>query len=140
MTSAALTFDRLAYVDRLKEAGFEEKQARAHAEALDTALRDSVATKADVERVQREIGEAKTQLRRDIDEVRRELAETKNELKRDIEETKKELRRDMRDLEIRLDAKIETTTAGLKVEILRWLIVTQVALASFIFAAIKFMK
>ena len=48
MTSAALTFDRLAYIDRLTAAGFDDKQARAQAEALDAALRDSVATKADV--------------------------------------------------------------------------------------------
>ena len=42
--------------------------------------------------------------------------------------------------EVRLEAKIETSAAGLKVEILRWLVVTQVALAGFIFAAIKFVK
>ena len=52
MNAAALTFHRLAYIDRLREAGFDEKQARAHADALDAALRDSVATKADVERVE----------------------------------------------------------------------------------------
>ena len=38
MTSAALTFDRLAYIDRLTAAGFDDKQARAQAEALDAAL------------------------------------------------------------------------------------------------------
>ena len=104
MTSATLTFDRLAYVDRLREAGFDEKQARAQAEALDLALRDSVATKAD------------------LDEVRRDL------------------RRDIRDVETRLEAKIEASAANLKVEIVRWLLLTQIAMASFIFAAIKFVK
>ncbi len=104
MSSPALTFDRLAYVDRLTAAGFDEKQARAQAEALDLALRDSVATKSDLD-----------------DGVR-------------------ELRREMRDIETRLDAKIETGNANLKVEILRWLIVTQLALAGFVFAAIKFVK
>jgi hypothetical protein len=100
MTSATLTFDRLAYVDRLREAGFDEKQARAQAEALDLALRDSVATKADVE----------------------------------------EVRRDLREVETRLEAKIEASAANLKIEILRWLVLTQIALASFIFAAVKFLK
>ena len=104
MTSATLTFDRLAYVDRLREAGFDEKQARAQAEALDLALRDSVATKAD------------------LDEVRRDL------------------RRDIREVETRLEAKIEASAANLKVEIVRWLLLTQIAMASFIFAAIKFVK
>ena len=100
MTSAALTFDRLAYIDRLTAAGFDDKQARAQAEALDAALRDSVATKADVA----------------------------------------DLRREIREVETKLEAKIETTSANLKVEILRWLIVTQLALAGFVFAAVKFVK
>ena len=103
MTSAALTFDRLAYIDRLTAAGFDDKQARAQAEALDAALRDSVATKADLEEVA-------------------------------------DLRREIRDVETKLEAKIETTSANLKVEILRWLIVTQLALAGFVFAAVKFVK
>ncbi|KAF2992769.1 CCDC90 family protein [Methylocystis sp. MJC1] len=93
MTTAGLTFDRLAYMDRLREAGFDEKQARAHAEALDAALRDSVATKADVDR-----------------------------------------------LETKLEAKMETLAANLKVEILRWLFVTQIALLGVLLAAMKFMK
>ncbi len=100
MTSAALTFDRLAYIDRLTAAGFDDKQARAQAEALDAALRDGVATKADVA----------------------------------------DLRREIRDVETKLEAKIETASANLKVEILRWLIVTQLALAGFVFAAVKFVK
>ncbi|HMK89139.1 MAG TPA: hypothetical protein VK446_05845 [Methylocystis sp.] len=49
-------------------------------------------------------------------------------------------KRDLKDVETRLEAKIETSAANLKVEILRWLVVTQVALAGFIFAAIKFVK
>lgn len=93
MTSPTITFDRLAYIDRLKEAGFDEKQARAQAEALDAALRDSVATKSNVE-----------------------------------------------DIERRLEAKIETTAANLKVDVLRWLVITQVALGGFLFAAMKFLK
>jgi hypothetical protein len=93
MTTTGLTFDRLAYIDRLREAGFDEKQARAHAEALDAALRDSVATKADIENVK-----------------------------------------------LQLEAKIETTAANLKVEILRWLFVSQIALAGVLLAAMRFLK
>ncbi len=100
MTSSALTFDRLAYVDRLRNGGIEERQARAHAEALDAALRDSVATRSDIVDLQRQTREAET----------------------------------------RLEAKIETSAANLRVEILRWLIVTQIALAGFVFAAIKFVR
>ena len=41
-----LLFDKLAYIDRLKRAGIDEGQARAHAEAMDEALRETVATQA----------------------------------------------------------------------------------------------
>ncbi len=100
MSSAALTFDRLAYIDRLTSGGIDEQQARAHAAALEAALGDSVATKSDVA----------------------------------------DLRRELRDVEVRLEAKIETAVAGSKVDILRWLIVTQAALGGFIFAALKFVR
>ncbi|MEF3365352.1 hypothetical protein V3H18_02270 [Methylocystis sp. 9N] len=55
MTSPALTFDRLAYIDRLKEAGFDDRQARAQADALDAALRESVATKTDIDLLRADI-------------------------------------------------------------------------------------
>ncbi len=38
MTSSPITFDRLAYIDRLKEAGFDERQARAQADASAISL------------------------------------------------------------------------------------------------------
>lgn len=40
-----LLFDKLAYIDRLKAAGIDEHQARALSDALDEALKESVATK-----------------------------------------------------------------------------------------------
>jgi hypothetical protein len=43
-----MTFDKLAYIDRLKAAGFAEPQARAMADGLEQALREKVATKSDV--------------------------------------------------------------------------------------------
>jgi hypothetical protein len=49
MASTQLTFDKLAFIDRLKLAGIDEQAARAHAEALDQALREEVATKHDLE-------------------------------------------------------------------------------------------
>jgi len=50
-----LLFDKLAYLDRLKRAGISEDHARAHAEAINDALRESVATKRDIETVRHEI-------------------------------------------------------------------------------------
>jgi hypothetical protein len=43
-----MTFDKIAYIDRLKAAGFAEPQARAMADGLEQALRENVATKSDV--------------------------------------------------------------------------------------------
>jgi hypothetical protein len=43
-----MTFDRYAYIDRLKAAGFAESQARAMVDGLDQALREEVATKTDI--------------------------------------------------------------------------------------------
>lgn len=107
MTSASLSFDRLAYIDRLKDGGIDEKQARAHAVALDAALRDTVATKSDIEEIRREI---------------------------------EDVRRDLREVELKLEAKIESVGANSKVDILRWLGVTQIALGGFIFAVLKFLR
>jgi hypothetical protein len=43
-----MAFDKLAYIDRLKAAGFAEPQARAMADGLEQALREKVATKSNV--------------------------------------------------------------------------------------------
>lgn len=53
-----MTFDRLVYIDRLKQAGVEEPVARAHAEALRDALLKTVATKADLKEAFGELGAA----------------------------------------------------------------------------------
>jgi hypothetical protein len=37
-----MTFDRLAYIDRLKAVGFTEPQARGMADGLDQALREDI--------------------------------------------------------------------------------------------------
>jgi putative ABC transport system substrate-binding protein len=57
MATAQIAFDKLVYIDRLKSAGIDESQARAHAEALDQALRESVATRQDVLELRQELGE-----------------------------------------------------------------------------------
>jgi hypothetical protein len=48
MTAAAPLFDRLIYVQRLRDAGVDEQQAIAQADALDGAFRESVVTKTDL--------------------------------------------------------------------------------------------
>ena len=129
----SFTFDRLAYIDRLTAAGFEDRQARAHADALDAALHESVASKGDVhdlgQDLRKELSKLDQDLRKDIDGVRRE-----------VEDVRKELGQVEKRLETKLESKIETTAAILKVEILRWLIITQIALLGLAFAGAKFLK
>ena len=52
MTASVHGFDTLAYARRLKEAGVDEAQAEAHAEAVRDAITEGVATKADIARVE----------------------------------------------------------------------------------------
>ncbi len=61
MTS--ITFDRLHYMENLKAAGLPEAHARAHAVALDEALRDTVATQADVQLIKTDIQMLRMEMR-----------------------------------------------------------------------------
>jgi hypothetical protein len=71
---ATLTFDKLAYVDRLQAAGMGEREARALAEGLDQALREEVATKTDIAAVRTDLAAVKTELSVDIAAVKTELS------------------------------------------------------------------
>ena len=156
-----IIFDRTRYTDKLRDNGVDEKTARAHSDALDGALRDAVATKADVNEVKAElkgdIAELRADLKGDIAEVRAELkgdiAEVRADLKGDIAEVRAELH----ELEgrinlhfVRIDSKIadidvrfadqNTRFEAAKLEMLRWMIGTQVTMAGIIIGALKFMK
>ena len=52
MTAPAVGFDTLSYARRLKDAGVDDVQAEAHAEAVRDAITEGVATKADVARLE----------------------------------------------------------------------------------------
>ena len=54
-TTDSPLFDRLRYVDRLTGAGIAEDQARAHADAMEDAMRQGVATKTDITAVRTDI-------------------------------------------------------------------------------------
>ena len=58
-----LLFDKLAYKDKLTASGVPEASARAHADALDEALRESVATKSDVALVRKDLAIAEQRLK-----------------------------------------------------------------------------
>ena len=108
---ATLTFDKLAYVDRLKAAGMGEREARALAEGLDQALREEVATKTDLTAV-------KTELAADIAAVKTELAA-------DIAAVKTELAADIAAVKIDLAAvrtELKADIAAVKHDMLRWMV------------------
>ncbi len=73
MASTEITFDKLVYIDRLKSAGVDEPQARAHAEALDQALRDTVATKHDLRELRDDMRSEIVRLGHKIDVAVRDL-------------------------------------------------------------------
>jgi hypothetical protein len=59
-------FDRLRYVDRLTSAGIGADQARAHADAMEDALRAGVATKGDLNALGTELRTAIATLRTEM--------------------------------------------------------------------------
>jgi hypothetical protein len=61
-----MTFDKLAYIGRLKAAGVTEPQARAMADGLDQALREEVATKSDIGSIRSEIDLLRVELKSDL--------------------------------------------------------------------------
>lgn len=73
--TAQILFHQLAYIDRLKKGGFTDDQARASAEALDTAFSEAVATKSD-------LTELESRLSLDIAKIRLEIAQSKNDIVR----------------------------------------------------------
>lgn len=94
---ATLTFDKLAYVDRLKAAGMGEREARALADGLDQALREEVATRTDLAAVRTDlaadIAAVRTDLTADIAAVRTDLAAVKHELQVEIQTVKHDMLR-----------------------------------------------
>ena len=75
-----MTFDKLAYIDRLKAAGFAEPQARAMADGLDQALREEVATKSDLAALRAEFRSDLGLLRSDLGMLRSDMGGLKGEL------------------------------------------------------------
>lgn len=73
-------FDRLRYVDRLTNAGIATDQARAHADAMEDALRQGVATKGDIAGVRTEIAGVRTDLRTEVAALRTEILALKHDL------------------------------------------------------------
>jgi hypothetical protein len=123
-----MTFDKLAYIDRLKAAGFAEPQARAMADGLDQALREEVATKSDVATLRSEIDLLRVEVKSDLSTLRGEFRAELGGLKADLVG----LRGDLGGLRGELSAAMKAD----KIDFLKWvmmLIVGQTA----VFTALK---
>jgi|SRR5829696_8076724 len=121
---ATLTFDKLAYVDRLQAAGMGEREARALAEGLDQALREEVATKTDLATVKTElsaeIAAVKTQLSVEIAAVNTRLTTVDTRLTT---------------VEHKLQVEIQTA----KHDVLRWVVGMAFAQTGLTVALIRFL-
>lgn len=122
MTVAQLTFDKLAYIDRLKAAGIDEKHARAHAEGLDQALREEVATKSDIASVKAEIAELRADTKADIAAVKVEIAS----VRADITELRADTKADI--TELRADTRAEI--ARMETSLIKWFVGTAIAMVT----------
>ena len=61
------------HVGRLRRAGISEDYARVHADAMEEALRESVATKSDIARLEHKINDEVARLEHKIDLAVRDL-------------------------------------------------------------------
>ncbi len=149
MNAPTLVFDKLVYLDRLKSAGVSEEIARAHADGLDQALRESVATKADVEsleirhdakfdaveqRLNAKIDGVEAKLNAKIDAVEQKLGAK-------IDAVEQKLGAKIETLEQKLEAKtarVETKIAEAQTASTRWTVGTAIALAGLLWAIVKY--
>lgn len=66
---AVTSFDTLAYAKKLREAGFTEQQAEIQAEALRVVVDETLATKHDIELLQRDLQAVGKDLRHELKET-----------------------------------------------------------------------
>lgn len=90
----AIALDTLAYVRRLREAGFSAAQAEGQAEALAAAMTDTLATKQDLSELETRIGARFAATKHDFSELEARMNACFAAAKQDV-----------RELEIRMDAK-----------------------------------
>lgn len=96
---AIATFDTLRTAKRLKEAGFTESQAERLVEIYEEILESNLATKTDLQNVEKSIKELEVGLKRDMKEF-------EGGFKRDMKELDSGLKRDMKELEMRMTIKL----------------------------------
>jgi translation initiation factor IF-2 len=153
-------FDTFEYVNELKAVGVDESQAAVQAKALTRIVDDKLATKQDLKGLElvlkhdiestanalsSDMKELELTLKRDIeisaDALKSDMKELELTFKRDIEV----LRSEMKELELTLKRDIEISANALKSEIhsikldvVRWVVGTGVALLMSMFVMLRF--
>ena len=79
--SVMAMFDTLAYAKKLKSVGFTEDQAEIQAEALAEIIDEKLATKQDIQDLNKDMKEMEVALKRDIKEMEINLKRDMNECK-----------------------------------------------------------
>jgi len=108
----SIAFDTLEYARRLRQIGFDEKQAEGMTQALATAMTDTLATKQD-------LSELQVLLKADIRDVQRllkaDIREVQLLLQAEIREVHLRVKADMAELEARLESRLTLRLGGLMV-------------------------
>ena len=121
---AQAAFDTIAEVQRLRDSGLEQAQAEAITRAIHAGVTGGVATKADLDLVQR-----------DVQLVRQEVQTVKTELQGEIQTVKTELVEDIGN--VRTDVqKIHTLIATGQANQLRWMIGLAIAILGVLVATL----
>ena len=130
----ALTFDTLAYSKDMQEAGFTREQADAMASANAAAFQSMVvsrrlATKDDVERLERKLDNT----RRDLES---QISSVKNDLELEISSVKNDLELQIGSVKHDLEIKI----AESKHDILKWMVTGFITQSALLVAILAFLR
>ena len=135
-----ILFDKLAYVGALRAGGFTDQQAEVQANALDTALRESVAIKADI-----------TDVRHEIELVRKDtkaLQQALNRLGAKIDAMDERRKKDSADMHAQTKEELtkkpnlsdlRREIAEAKNDMLRWILPLMLGQTALIVALIRFL-
>jgi len=145
-----ILFDKLAYLDRLKRAGIEDNQARAHAEAMEDALRESVATKVDIAglgtTIQSEVARLESKISRLENTVQSEVTRLETKIQSEVTRLETKIDSDTTRLEnlirsevTRLENKIDSVETKIDLAV-RDMTIRMGAIAVALFAALASIK
>ena len=137
MSNKVAPMDTLQIYQRLKKAKASEPLAKEMAEIFRETVEEKLATRNDIQTIQKALKETEVCLQKDIREtenrlqtdlketevrLQKDLKETENRLQKDLKETESRLQNELEKMKIELKAKIETDIAKSKSETIKWII------------------